>query len=215
MNPKIAASGWLAGVLVLAAGPVVAGTIAGSAHDFSNYSWSGGQVCIACHDPHNASTSVTVAPQWNHALTTQSYALYSTPSLKAQVGQPGMLSKLCLSCHDGTVALDSFGGTTGSQYVSTANNVGTTLKDDHPIGFTYDTALANLNGSLFDPASKTVTVGSGSTTQSGTISSMMLFSGQLECPSCHDAHNKYTADATGLLRITASGGAICMACHNK
>jgi predicted CXXCH cytochrome family protein len=204
-----------AALLLFAAPPVMAGSIMGSPHDFTIYNWSGGQVCIACHDPHNANTSVTVAPQWNHALSTQSYALYSTPSLKAQLGQPGMLSKLCLSCHDGTVAVDSFGGATGTQYISVANNVGTTLKNDHPIGFTYDTALANLNGSLFDPASRSVTIGSGGTTQSGTIASVLLFSGQLECPSCHDVHNKYTADATGLLKISATASAICMACHKK
>jgi predicted CXXCH cytochrome family protein len=205
----------LAALLLLAAPPVIAGSIVGSAHDFASYNWSSGQVCIACHDQHHADTNVTVAPQWSHALSTQSYALYSTPSLKAQIGQPGMLSKLCLSCHDGTVAVDRFGGAAGSKYISTANNIGTSLKDDHPIGFTYDTALANLNGSLFDPATKTVTIGSGVTIQFGTIASVMLFSGRLECSSCHDVHNKYTTDAAGLLKISAAGSAICIACHKK
>jgi hypothetical protein len=203
-------------VLLLALRPAVAGSIIGSAHDFTVYNWSGGQVCVACHDPHNANTSVTVAPQWNHALSTQTYAVYTSSSLKAAIGQPGMRSKLCLSCHDGTVAVDSFGGVTGSQYISSANNIGTTLKDDHPIGFLYDTALANLNGTLNDPSATSVTIGSGGTTQTGTIASLLLYDGgQLECSSCHDVHNKYTVGTTGLMKIASAGSAICKACHNK
>jgi len=206
----------IAAALLLATHFAEAGSIMGSPHDFTVYNWSGGQVCIACHNPQSANTTVTAAPQWNHTLSAQSYTLYSTASLKANVNQPGMRSKLCLSCHDGTVAVDSFGGASGTQYISRAKNVGVTLKDDHPIGFVYDTALANLSGTLFDPASKSVTIGSGGSTQTGTISSLLLYDGgQLECSSCHDVHNKYTAGSSGLMKIGSAGSAICMACHNK
>ncbi len=217
MTGKQTARGMLIGAtLLLSVRAAVAGSIIGSAHDFTVYNWSGGQVCIACHDSHNANTSVTVAPQWNHALSAQTYALYASSSLKATIGQPAMRSKLCLSCHDGTVAVDSFGGASGSQYISSANNIGTSLKDDHPISFLYDTALANLNGTLFDPSTTSVTIGSGGTIQTGTIATVLLYDGgQLECPSCHDVHNKYTVGTTGLLKVTSAGSAICKACHNK
>ncbi len=216
MNSKFKTSGFFAAALnLLAMQSVLAGSIMGSAHDFTNYNWSGGQVCIACHNPHNSNTGVTVAPQWNHTVTNQTYTLYGSASLKAAVGQPGILPKLCLSCHDGTVAVDSFGGVTGSQFISNANRIGITLKDDHPIGLLYDSALAATNGSLFDPSSKTVTIGSGGTTQTGTIASTILYGGQLECSTCHDVHNKYTAVEPGLLKVTATGSAICKACHNK
>ena len=158
---------------------------------------------------------MTAAPQWNHSLSSAGYTLYGSPSLKATVGQPGMLSKLCLSCHDGTVALDSFGGQTGMQYISNANRLGTSLADDHPVGFVYDTTLAAANGTLFDPALKTVTIGSGSQTKTGTLNSIMLYSGQLECSSCHDVHNAFTTGSVGLLKLAQTGGAICFACHNK
>jgi predicted CXXCH cytochrome family protein len=113
------------------------------------------------------------------------------------------------------VALDSFGGVTGAQYITPANNIGTTLKDDHPIGLSYNTALAAQNGTLFDPSTKTVTIGSGGTLKTGTVDSIMLFSGQMECSSCHDVHNKFTADTTGLIKVSSTGSAICAACHNK
>jgi hypothetical protein len=209
----------MAAALLLAARAAVAGSIMGSPHDFTAFNWSGGQVCIACHNPQNSNPTVTVAPQWNHTLSNASYALYSTTAIKTGVGQPGMRSKLCLSCHDGTVAIDSFGGAVGtgsSQYISAANKIGTSLKDDHPISFLYDAALANLNGTLFDPNSKSVTIGSGTTTKSGTVASLMLFDGgQLECSSCHDVHNKYTVGTSGLLKVSAASSAICTVCHNK
>jgi predicted CXXCH cytochrome family protein len=208
----------LGALLLIAARAGVAGTLAGSAHDFSTANWNPGQkVCVTCHTPHNGSTTTTDAPLWNHAVTNTVYTLYSTPTMKATVGQPGGTSKLCLSCHDGTVAIDSFGGTTGSTMISAKNNLGSAaLNDDHPIGFIYDTNLATANGSLFDPATKTVTIGA-SPTKNGTIAATMLFGGKLECSSCHDVHNTFTvgANGTGMVKMASAGSQLCIACHNK
>jgi predicted CXXCH cytochrome family protein len=206
---------WAACIQLWAVLGVQAGTITGSAHDFTSKAWSGGRICVACHAPHNTDTSVSDAPLWNHKNSTQSYTLYSSPTLNAAVGQPSGNSKLCLSCHDGTVAVDSFGGATGSTMISSVNNLGTSLKDDHPIGFTYDTALATADGSLWDPSSKQVTIGSGSQTKTGSINSVLLYGGKMECASCHDVHNTFTASTSGLIKVSQNGSAICLACHNK
>jgi predicted CXXCH cytochrome family protein len=194
-----------------------AGTITGSAHDFTASSWSGGRICVACHAPHKSDTSVADAPLWSHASSTASYTLYSSPTLKATITQPGGSSKLCLSCHDGTVAVNSFGGVTGTTMISTANNLGTNLKSSHPIGFSYDSALATANGSIHDPSSKSVTIGSGAQTKTGTIGSVLLYGGQMECGSCHDVHNTFTVGGagTGLVKVDQSGSKICLACHDK
>jgi len=208
---------WMLGALLLIAGRNgAAGTLAGSAHDFSTLNWSGGKICVACHTTHNSNTSVADAPLWNHALTAATYTLYTSPTLKASLTQPGGNSKLCLSCHDGTVAIDSFGGATGTTMIKAANNVGTSLKDDHPIGFTYDATLATLNGSLFNPAAKTITIGS-SPSKTGTIAATMLYNGKMECSSCHDVHNTFAvgANGTGMVKMALAGSAICLACHNK
>ena len=220
MNRKIPSLElFLAAAVLLFARGAAAGSILDSPHDFSLAGWNTSQqICIVCHDQGNSAGLNGIVPgQWNHTLSSQTYALYSSPSLKASVGQPGMRSKLCLSCHDGTIAVDSFGSNVGgTQSVKSANNLGTTLRDDHPISFLYDTALANLNGTLFNPSAKSVTIGTAGTTKTGTIASILLFDGgQLECSSCHDVHNKYTVGTTGLLKVDASGSAICMACHNK
>jgi len=193
----------------------MAGTIAGSKHDFTSATWSGGRICVACHTPHNSDTSVSVAPLWNHKNSTATYALYTSTTLKAVIGQPGGLSKLCLSCHDGTVAVDSFGGATGTTFITGKPNLGTALNNDHPIGFTYNTTLATANGSLFDPSSKSVTIGTGTQSKTGTIAATILYGGQMECSSCHDVHNTFTVGTSGLLKVSAASSLICMACHNK
>jgi len=41
--------------------------ISGSAHDFSGNGWSGGQICIVCHTPHNADATVAESPAWRLA----------------------------------------------------------------------------------------------------------------------------------------------------
>lgn len=206
---------------LLAAGSAMGGTIVGSAHDFSVTGWAGGQICVACHTPHFSITTVADAPLWNHALTTATYTLYSSPTLNATVGQPTGTSKLCLSCHDGTVALDSFGGGTGTNFIVAAARVGGApagLSDDHPIGFTYDAALATADGALADPATATVTIGSGAQTKTGTLSALMLTGGKMECASCHDVHNTFTvggANGIPLLKVSKGASAICLTCHKK
>ncbi len=210
--------GWLLrSLLMLAMGPTLAATITGSAHDFTASAWSGGRICVACHAPHKTDTTIADAPLWNHTSSAATYTLYSSPTLKATISQPGGGSKLCLSCHDGTIAVNSFGGVTGTTMISPANNIGTNLKASHPIGFTYDTALATANGSLFDPASKTVTIGSGTQTKTGTVNAMLLYGNKMECGSCHDVHNTFTVGAlgTGLVKVDPAGSKICLSCHNK
>jgi predicted CXXCH cytochrome family protein len=188
-----------------------AGTIVGSAHDFSGLAWSGGQTCIGCHAPHNTAT-LADAPLWNHTLSAATYTVYSNPStMNAVVGQPGSTSKLCLSCHDGTVAVNSFGGATGTTFISTVNNLGTALTNDHPIGITYDAALVAADGAL-NAITTAVTIGATGKQKVGTITSNMLYAGKMECASCHDVHNTFAA-APKLVKTTAA--TLCTTCHAK
>jgi len=162
--------------------------IAGTDHDFSSDNWDGhNQICVVCH----------------------TYVLYSSPTLNAtDISQPTGASKLCLSCHDGTVAVDAFGGRNGTEFMSGKKAVGADeLANDHPISFTYDTALAQADGELKDPA--TASSGKG-----GTIDADLLFNGKLECSSCHDVHNTDTVDGD-FLRLSRTQSAICLTCHIK
>jgi hypothetical protein len=63
------------------------------------------EICVFCHTPHNANPAV---PLWNQTLSSGvTYLPYTSTTLKATVGLPTGSSKLCLACHDGTVALGS------------------------------------------------------------------------------------------------------------
>jgi len=204
--------------LLLAAGLAGAqGTIVGSAHDFSGDGWNAsGEICLPCHTPHNAYTFAgagggtnQLVPLWNHTATTSSFTVYTSPSgtLNAtDVGQPAGVSKACLSCHDGSVALDSFGGATGTTTISGGALLGTDLSNDHPVTFTYNTALATADGELHNPSA--VASGLGS-----TIANDMLFNDKMECASCHDPHN--TPGLASLLLKSNAASALCLTCHNK
>lgn len=188
--------------------------ITNSAHDFKGQSWNTtGEICIVCHTPHNANTSVTNAPLWNHALSAvASYTLYSSATMNATVGQPDGSSKLCLSCHDGTVAMENFGGVTTGTHLMTGGSAigsGSNLSNDHPISITYDAALAAADGGLFNPTTKLSGIGGAG----ATISSSMLIGGKMQCSSCHDVHNG--ANINGLLLKSNAASALCLTCHNK
>jgi predicted CXXCH cytochrome family protein len=171
--------------------------ITGSAHDFSGETWSGGEICIACHTPHNGA-AVAGAVLWHHKLTTASFTPYTSTTLNATLGQPSTSSKLCLSCHDGTVALEDFGGG-GTTFMTGGALVGTDLSNDHPVSFTYDASLVTADGGL--KAATDVNVAA------------LLVGGKVECASCHDVHNSGGIDK--LLRVSNAASALCLTCHNK
>ena len=198
-------------VLGLAVGTVAANAaIRGTLHDMSGRGWGTTELCKFCHTPHSAQ-NVTGAPLWNHQSTVRSYTLYTSatfdPNGGLTVTQPGPQSKLCLSCHDGTVAIDSFanGGVlqTGTHFMTTTNSVGAggTLGRDHPIAFTYNAALATSAKHLNTPVSASW-VDAGQT--------LPLYAGKLECATCHSVHDN---TFTKFMRVSNAGSAMCMTCH--
>ena len=149
-----------AAVPLLAAG-FASGAITGSKHDFSAATWSDQQICKPCHTPHNADISLT-GRIWAHDLSTATYKYHggtvagadgstSTDAGTGTAAQTDMdnASRLCLSCHDGTVALDSFMGKNGGKPTAgtkigalTQTQVGYNpdlatpdLSNDHPVGY--------------------------------------------------------------------------------
>lgn len=194
----------LAGILTAAASALFAAQagagISGTKHDFSAAGYGSTQLCIFCHAPHNAQT-IPEAPLWNHQSTTATYTLYSGPgTMNAIVGQPGPVSKLCMSCHDGTVAIGNFGTiTTDTHYVTGKSLMGTNLSNDHPIGFIYDAALVTADKGLVAP---TTVVAAG----------LPLFSSKMECSTCHGVHDNVNSP---FLRKTNAASALCLTCHIK
>jgi predicted CXXCH cytochrome family protein len=185
-------------------------TIAGTGHDFSSKAWNtSGEICKVCHTPHNGSVAVADAPLWNHSLSAVgSYTMYTSSTLNSVAGQPDGSSKLCLSCHDGTVALENFGTmSSGTNFMTGTQVLGTSLSNDHPVSITYDAALAAADGGLKDPS----TASSG--IAGGTIAAKMLVGGKMQCSSCHDVHN--SSGVAHLLLKSNAASALCLTCHVK
>ncbi|MBI5095242.1 MAG: hypothetical protein HZB26_22760 [Candidatus Hydrogenedentes bacterium] len=158
------------------------------------------EVCIFCHTPHNSSPTV---PLWNRNLPVLNYTPYSSSTMQSSPGQPTHASKLCLSCHDGTIALGSVLSRptpiSVSGSLSNKANLGTNLSDDHPVSFAYDSALAAKNTELVNPALLTGSVHLDS-------------HGQLQCTTCHDPHSDTYSK---FLVVDGSNGALCTKCHTK
>lgn len=160
------------------------------------------QVCIFCHAPHNAAP---VRPLWNRSLAVESYTIYSSRALDATPGQPTGTSKMCLSCHDGTIALGAvisrdtpIAMSGGVQTLTTGTAlIGTDLSDDHPISFTFDSSLAARDPLLRSPSSLPAQV-------------RLDENRELQCTSCHDAHNNFFGD---FLVMENSNSQLCVSCH--
>ena len=125
------------------------------------------------------------------------------------------MSKLCLSCHDGSVAVGAYG-------YAPSSSIGTTnvkasdriligdlgnLQDHHPIGFDYG-AVQAVDDEIKDPTS--VLLGNNP----DLLSINDLWGGKMECSSCHDVHNTKN---TGMkfLWVEDTSSNLCFSCHDK
>lgn len=187
-------------LIVLAFTSATFAGIAGTRHDLST-STADNQLCVVCHTPHSGTTT-TDAPLWNHALTTQSFTMYSSSTLDATMpgDGPAGVSKLCLSCHDGVTGILDYGSNTGTSTMVGLPAIGLDdLTNDHPVSFVYDSALATADGSLFDPEATPAVAD-------------LLYNGQVECASCHDVHDDTNSP---FLRMSNANSALCLTCHDK
>lgn len=231
--------------------------IAGSPHDFSDnvqFGQNGGtmvanseqwnyrkEICRTCHSPHDKQREAyKIGLLWNRSLSEATYVPFvmsEKAGNKATIGQPVGRAKMCLSCHDNTVALGSFddyadGGVdpetslsndkpdgaktfqeiyADGHYMIGQTGDGMTLEGTHPISVSF------AAGYRLNP----VTTAMGPS--SGTIADV-LDNGMVQCSSCHDVHNRVSVGGTRLLRQSQKAGdtngsgnasGLCLTCHDK
>lgn len=113
-----------------------------------NFTTSTTEICVFCHTPHGGD-SAAPAPLWNRTLISSTYQQYSdlgTTTMDAANAPTGSVSLACLSCHDGTQAMNAVinspgGGTSGdvnldgSTAISTASGVDCSATDGSCGGF--------------------------------------------------------------------------------
>ncbi|MFC1684882.1 cytochrome c3 family protein [Pseudomonadota bacterium] len=225
----------IAAVLVGASGIGNAG-IRDTKHNLSNDGNSPGslhtdttEICVFCHTPHMNVAKGNNIPLWNHQVTTStvSYTMYTSDTLNASIAAmngPGTpenatVTTLCLSCHDGTVAINALynasnltptincvgpaGWVADCKMPTTSNAaLGTDLSNDHPVNFDYQGAIDNGDTTLNSVAS---------------LTGVRLYAGTVQCASCHDPHIDYNAatEQTPFLRVAITGSTLCLRCHNK
>ena len=232
--------------------------IVNSAHDLRTLQVAGqtnNQVCIFCHTPHKAADQNLV---WNHTLGTGNYSFnatgpFGTPGIdRTSQGTPLPASttafgtgptKMCMSCHDGSVAIGSLNnigdGATGTIVTSPSTLNGQSkqvasatggMAGNHPVAIPYpDRAGATYNG-----ITSAVTSGFGGAAGSGgwadiagiQAASIKLHGGPaagawgMECTSCNDANNNTVATTGGeagkyFLRVSGDKSGLCLACQRK
>ena len=181
------------------------------------------QICVFCHTPHSANIQIP-APLWNRTLSAQTYTPYTSSSMDAIVAQPGGSSKLCLSCHDGTLAIGTVGLLNGQLSANIAmngtgpggvmppgsgvttgftRNLGVDLSNDHPVSFVYDAALASNDGELRTPPVNDGVTPVVANRVAGVVPKpiLPLENNQIQCTTCHDPHTWESDPAKGNLKF--------------
>ena len=206
-----------------------AGVVAMPGVAFSDYGYS----CVYCHIPPEEAGAQPAdfggIPDWNRFLpATDNYRLYFSQTLDSKVGRPNPISLLCLSCHDGTMAVDMvvFKPATFDPSTDTAMHmrinasddiescgkchngqvahdiaikvIGTDLVNDHPVSMRY--AGLGWDDPDFRPPD----------TPDGFANGVKLYNGNVECMSCHNVH-----DPSREVLLRANAEVLCLTCHVK
>ncbi len=235
MNKKMMLS--VLGIVAVSASAVFAGTapgtgVVGSIHDMNLYSGATadtqGRVCAFCHTPHHALTEGNdYLPLWSHLIPTTGYVPYASATIDATITQATMMdgpSKLCMSCHDGAIAVDTHYATTGNKTLTSdefgapAVGLSGSLNNDHPIGFVFDQSDGGVaNGPITGNPPVSDTDSSQNNGPSGVhkdnwirqkdatyianttlkIADRLYATSDgpiMTCATCHDVHNKKNVD---------------------
>jgi predicted CXXCH cytochrome family protein len=195
-------------VLVAAAAPARADlSVVNSKHNLSTSgpgpvkALTESQICVFCHIPHHGLGGTTA----NRPDSNAAYQPYSSPTLASTPpGAPTGATRICLSCHDGTIAL---GQTVASGTIGLANtgpggtipggsaNVGTDLRKTHPVSF-----RPGLSPELRSPPpGDAVTLDK---------------SGAVQCTSCHDPHRDSIDPLQRKFLVKPNrASTLCLSCH--
>jgi len=191
-----------------------------------------GRVCVYCHAPHHANVTDGTGlqaplPLWNHQLSTANFTPYTwaTPDNAAAPGSGIDVlagpSRLCMTCHDGNVAIDEHGVNNNSTWKQAGGtsiatleggraNLTQDLSTTHPIGFDYNLVASYRNGKSSN--------GSGTNNADGTeiVVSSNHYASAIALSSTQGQYNTVTRAAGGkTIADNLYGGNImtCATCH--
>ncbi len=170
--------------------------IEGSKHDFTSEAWTEGDPCAACHGVHSDEVPAT-PPLWDPDVD---LSRRFTGPVKDRA-LPGFGTRVCLRCHDGTLASENITAATADDRAVNKDSpalFSAGLKSsEHPVGVDYPGFDRSYRPLISVVATSAVT----------------LPDGKVECSSCHDAHNEL--ELAAMLVISNARSALCLTCHKK
>lgn len=159
--------------------------------------------CLYCHVPHSGTGKIAL---WGQTLSSSIYTTYTSTTAQNTTVQPplGESSSLCLSCHDGTVAVGQVTPYGPYAMSGTMPSMGTQLDSTHPFSLKLPIKdAANLVASLV-----------GSQTTADPTHSVKLINGNIECTTCHNPHiQSVDKQSPNFLVRDNLKGALCLSCH--
>ncbi len=206
------------------------------------------RVCAFCHTPHHAldgsAIPVDYNPLWSHTFSTMTFTGYDSTTIEGVLltGDPvAGNSRLCMSCHDGVIAVDQhYGNGLGSIFRQDGDSwggidvpTGNSLTNDHPIGFNYQPVGgtdSNAGSSMTDVSIITGNTDGSDKEIRGTATPLWAFPTRtianlleqriagvqlMTCGSCHDVHNTFTVGTRYFLVGDQTNSQICLTCHIK
>ena len=176
------------------------------------------EICKFCHVPHSA---VVNDPLWGHALS--KVPSYTVPQLRrgraaaVPAPQPDGASRLCLSCHDGTVALGDLGPRrrvvpmAGAQHLEKGRRglIGTDLSGSHPVSFVIPDGEVTSADAVPDLGLKPLAL----VRSEGRVH--LDAKGKMQCTTCHDPHSDRYFQPGRVPRFWSRSTVdeVCLACH--
>jgi len=166
-------------------------------HDFSKLTGRDEDSCSACHIPH---VQTGAEESGNKAAGDLFKIARQRPALAAGRYTPGPTSMICLTCHNGSIAVSTVGTAQAMRSASSCGAGGwppSFAMRDHPIGVLYPDRRKG-----FRPKTRVEAAGK-----------IKLPEGRVECISCHDQHQE--EDWPHLLVMSNKRSALCLSCHQK
>ncbi|MEN8169379.1 MAG: cytochrome c3 family protein [Pseudomonadota bacterium] len=243
--------GLAAGLLILSGSASAA--VVGSKHDMTTATGAAvqttaatDQVCVFCHTPHGSDATVTAAPLWNKSLPlATAFTEYTSSTMDGAADLTSSVSLACLSCHDGTQAMDTVlnapttYGPDNYNYNAAGAEIslteiaamagtpvpvlGTDLQNDHPVSMPYGGGGAAFGaivaaGATIDTAFEAVSVSAGgqSFADDGINTLPLYDKGGVAFVECASCHDPHGGIVdTPFLRVSNAGSAVCVTCHVK
>ena len=192
------------------AAPALAASVVGSRHDLSTRTTQ--HVCEFCHTPHQASLVALPVPLWSRMESTQNFSVYGNAAVDGGRVAPGVVTRLCLSCHDGVNAVAVAYGTalpcpscaSGHPEAARPRPLGGDFRVEHPVAVVNPSSAQSSDFRMPpDPENGWTRPGEDD---------VKLFGGAVECGSCHNAHNPRIVP---FLRTSNADEGLCLRCHRK